>query len=52
MRTFGVRWDDPALFDVVLNMAQLSVQAAADILCAGALAVTSLAPDAPQEGCA
>ncbi len=48
-RTFGVRWDDPALFDLVLNMAQLGVQTAADILCAGALAVANQAPVTPQE---
>lgn len=51
-RTFGARWDDPALFDLVLNMAQLGVQTAADILCAGALAVANQAPVTPQEGCA
>lgn len=51
-RHFGVRRDDPALFDLLINMVHLSVPAAADILCAAALAMANRAPDRSAEGCA
>lgn len=50
-RHFGVRWDDEALYDVILNMARLTVPAAVEIVCAAAVAQTQKPPDAPGEGC-
>jgi len=50
-RTYGVRWDDPALYDVVLNMAHLSVPAAAAILTAAARAQTEVGPSLSPKGC-
>ena len=35
-RHHGVRWDDPALYDLVLNTAQLSVETAVEIICLAA----------------
>lgn len=32
-RDYGVKWDDPALYDLVLNMAQLDVATAVDVIC-------------------
>lgn len=52
-RDYGVNWDDPALYDLVLNMAQMDVATAVDVVC---LAATRLghhtAGDLPMpEGC-
>jgi hypothetical protein len=33
-RYFGRRWDDPAPYDIIINMAWLSVEAASQMLCA------------------
>ena len=38
-RAHGVRWDAPGLYDLVLYMAQLSVSAAADVICLAAARV-------------
>jgi cytidylate kinase len=35
-RHLGVRWDSASLYDLVLNMAHLSVEAAADVICLAA----------------
>ena len=40
-RTYGVKWDDPALYDLVINMANLSVSLAAEIIIAAAGAQAS-----------
>ena len=32
-RSYGARWDDPMLYDVILNTAHLTVESAADLLC-------------------
>jgi CMP/dCMP kinase len=32
-RQYSVRWEDPALYDLVLNMAHLSVETAVDLIC-------------------
>jgi len=50
-RTYGVKWDDPALYDVVLNMAHLSVPAAAAILIAAAKAQAEVSQPFTPEGC-
>jgi cytidylate kinase len=38
-RAHGVRWDAPGLYDLVLNMAQLSVDTAAEVICLAATRV-------------
>ena len=38
-RHYRVRWDDPALYDLILNMAQLSIPAAVELVCLAAQAV-------------
>jgi cytidylate kinase len=35
-RHYRVRWDDPALYDLVLNMSQLGIPAAVDLVCLAA----------------
>ncbi len=50
-RHFGVRWDDGSLYDLILNMARLTVPAATEILCAAAAAQAHEAADTPMEGC-
>ena len=35
-RSYGARWDDPGLYDLILNMAQLTVESAVDLLCLAA----------------
>ena len=35
-RSYGARWDDPALYDLVLNTAHWSVESAVDLLCLAA----------------
>lgn len=50
-RAYGVKWDDPALYDVVLNMAHLSVPAAAAILIAAAGTQTAASQPFTPEGC-
>ncbi|MGE5601978.1 MAG: AAA family ATPase [Nitrososphaerales archaeon] len=50
-RHFGVRWDDETLYDVILNMARLTVAAAVETVCAAATAQLLDTPDAPAEGC-
>jgi cytidylate kinase len=43
-RSHGVCWDAPGLYDLVLSMAHLSVDAAADVIC---LAATRIAGEGP-----
>ncbi len=43
-RYHGVRWDAASLYGLVLNTAQLSVDAAADVIC---LAATRIAGEGP-----
>jgi cytidylate kinase len=50
-RYFGVRWEDEALYDVILNMSRLTVAAATEILCAAALVQPSGAQEAPATEC-
>lgn len=50
-RTYGVGWDDPVLYDVVLNMAHLSVPTTAAILIAAARAQTEASQSLTLEGC-
>lgn len=38
-RHYRVRWDDPALYDLILNMAQMSIPAAVELVCLAAQAV-------------
>lgn len=40
-RHHGVRWDAPELYDLVLNMAHLSVDTAVDLICLAAAGVTA-----------
>jgi cytidylate kinase len=35
-RSYGARWDDPMLYDLMLNMAHLTVESAVDLLCVAA----------------
>ncbi len=49
-RNYGVRWDDPALYDLVINMAYLSVPMAADIIIAAARAQVSGSQEFTHEG--
>ena len=35
-RSYGARWDDPLLYDLLLNMAHLTVESAVDLLCVAA----------------
>jgi cytidylate kinase len=35
-RHYGARWDDPALYDLVINTARLSVAAAVELICLAA----------------
>lgn len=49
-RTYGVKWDAPGLYDVVLNMAHLSVPTAAAILFAAARAQTGASQSLTLEG--
>jgi cytidylate kinase len=35
-RSYEARWDDPMLYDLVLNMAHLTVESAVDMLCVAA----------------
>ena len=35
-RSYDARWDDPMLYDLILNMAHLTVESAADLLCVAA----------------
>lgn len=51
-RNHGVRWDDPALYDLVVNMARLSVSLAVDILCAAARTQVVGGLEFTPEGCA
>jgi cytidylate kinase len=48
-RAHGVRWDSPALYDLVLNMAHVSVEAAADVICLAAGRVAGERSPAPPE---
>jgi len=50
-RAYGVRWDDPALYDVALNMANLSVPAAAAIIIAAVGAQAEINRSFTPEGC-
>ncbi len=50
-RHFGVRWDDETLYDVMLNMARLTVAAAVETVCAAALAQLRDSPDTVGEAC-
>ncbi len=50
-RTYGVRWDDPALYALVINMAYLSVPTAADIIIEAARALASGRQEFTPEGC-
>lgn len=50
-RHFGVHWDAESLYDVVLNMARLTVPAAVEAICAAAVAQIRETHDAPAEGC-
>ena len=49
-RHFGVRWDDEFLYDVVLNMARLTVLAAVEIIASAAAAQASQVIEPPLEG--
>jgi cytidylate kinase len=42
-RCAGTRWDDPSLYDLVLNTGQLGIAGAADIVCLAATRVTAAA---------
>ena len=35
-RSYDARWDDPMLYDLILNMAHLTVESAANLLCVAA----------------
>jgi cytidylate kinase len=50
-RHFSAAWDDESLYDVVINMARLTVPMAVDIVCAAADALALNAPEAQPEGC-
>jgi cytidylate kinase len=50
-RHFNVKWDDGALYDLILNMARLTVPMAVDIVCAAADALNLNAAEAALEGC-
>ncbi len=50
-RQFGVRWEDPALYDLILNMSRLTVSAAVRIVCAAAEAQLGAAIEPLTEGC-
>lgn len=50
-RHFGVRWNDETLYDVILNMARLTVAAAVETICAAAAAQTRATHEAPSERC-
>ena len=43
-RYYGVRWDAANLYTLVLNMAQLSVEAATDVICLAAIRVAGDEP--------
>jgi cytidylate kinase len=61
-RHYGVRWDDPARYDLALNTAHMDVETAVEIICLAAQNVTTSPPcpplprgereDAPRLGCA
>jgi cytidylate kinase len=48
-RAHGVRWDSPALYDLVLSMGRVSVEAATDIVCLAAARVGAEKLPAPPE---
>lgn len=51
-RDYGVKWDDPALYDLVLNLARMDVAAAVDIVCAAAAGMDRPSqPEPLREGC-
>ncbi len=53
-RHYGLRLDDPALYDLVINMAQLDIEAAAALICEAVQRLTVNIPAAPtmgEEGC-
>lgn len=50
-RHFAADWKDEALYDVILNMARLTVPIAVDIVCAAADALMVNAAEASLEGC-
>jgi cytidylate kinase len=50
-RHFGVRWDDQFLYDLILNMARLTVPAAVEIVAAAAAAQANQAIGPLPEGC-
>jgi cytidylate kinase len=49
-RHFGVRWDDGALYDLILNLGRLTVVAATEIICAAAGAQEQEVYQPPAEG--
>lgn len=50
-RTYGVRWDDPALYDLVINMAHFTVSTAAETIIAAAKAHVSGGQEPTPQGC-
>ncbi len=51
-RDYGVKWDDPGLYDLVLNMAQMDVAIAVDVVCAAAAGLSRpRQTESVQEGC-
>ena len=50
-RHFGVRWDAESLYDLILNMARLSVSAAVEAICAAAIAQRQAISETLSEGC-
>lgn len=48
-RHYNVRWDDPCLYDLVLNMAHLPVSAAVDLICMAAERVGQVETSATGE---
>ncbi len=50
-RHFGVRWDDGSLYDLVLNLARLTVPAAVETICAAATTQLRDTSAPAAEGC-
>jgi cytidylate kinase len=49
-RFYGIAWDDPMLYDVVINTTQLSVEAAAQMIVDAAQSLPTPAPEAEPLG--
>jgi cytidylate kinase len=47
-QTYDVAWNDPQLYDLVLNTRRMTVESAADLICQAVRAALHRPPDGPQ----